>query len=90
MLNLSDEATSMIRDLIATTDLPAGAGLRIAQRDDHPALAMTLADAAKPGDAVLRERNIAVFVGPIAAVRLDGQTLDARTNETGSAFYVRD
>lgn len=90
LLNVSDRAVDLIRDLLDNAQLPAGAGLRIAQRDDHPALAMALTEAAGPDDTVLSERNVAVFVGPIAARRLDGHTLDARTNEVGSAFYVRD
>ena len=57
--------------------------MRIARRDDHPALAMWLAEQAEPSDVVLRDGTAAVFLGPVAAARLTGQTLDARTNEAG-------
>ena len=39
---LTEQAASMIWDLLVQADLPDSAGLRIAQRDAHTALAMTL------------------------------------------------
>jgi iron-sulfur cluster assembly protein len=90
VLTLTDAATTLIQDLLHHAKLPAGAGLRIAQRNDHPALAMTLAEQAEPRDVVVRDGATAVFLGPVAAARLTRQTLDASVNETGSAFYLRD
>lgn len=90
MLTLTDDAASMIANLVQDADLPAGAGLRIAQRDDHTALTMSLAEKAEPRDVVVRGGATAVFLGPVAAARLTQQTLDARTNEMGLAFYLRD
>ena len=89
MLTLTESASTMIEHLVHDADLPEGAGLRIAQRDDHPALAMTLADHAQPRDVVVLDGGIPVFLAPIAAERLSRKTLDARTNEYGSAFYLR-
>lgn len=90
MLRLTDEAATLIEDLVQNADLPEGAGLRIAQRDDHLALAMSLAEHAEPRDTVVHDGATAVFLGPVAAARLSEDTLDARTNETGSAFYLRE
>lgn len=90
MLTLTDDAAALIGNLLQHAELPAGAGLRIAQRDDHTALAMSLAERAQPRDVLVRDGAWAVFLGPVAAARLTGQTLDARTNQTGSAFYLRD
>lgn len=89
MLTLSNDATTMIDNLVQNADLPAGAGLRIAHRDDHTALAMSLAVRAQPRDVLVRDGTVVVFLGPVAATRLAGQTLDARTNEVGSTFYLR-
>jgi iron-sulfur cluster assembly protein len=88
-MKLTDDAASMINELVAAQDLPDGAGLRIAQRDDHVALAMGLADAPGPDDAVVVEQDASVFLGPIAQQRLDGEVLDARQGELGPAFFVR-
>ena len=89
MLTLTDDATTMIEELLHQAELPPGAGLRIAQREDHTALAMSLAEHAEPRDVVVRDGAATVFLGPVAAERLTEQTLDARTNESGSAFYLR-
>lgn len=80
----------MIRELLDHADLPHGAGLRIAQREDHTALAMTLVDEPCAEDVIVAEREVAVFLGPMAARRVQTQTLDANTTDTSSAFYLRD
>lgn len=90
MLTVTEQAAIMIRELVHQADLPQSAGLRIAQRDDHTALAMTLTD--EPGfhDMVLVERDVAVFLGPAAFRRVGNQTLDANITDTSAAFYLRD
>lgn len=89
MLTVTAQAAHMIRDLIDRAHLPAGAGLRIARRGDHPALAMTLA--AEPGsdDQVCVEHGAPVFLGPAAAERVAEQTLDGQRTDECSAFYLR-
>lgn len=89
MLRLTDDAASMIAELLDDPELADGAGLRIHQRDDHTALAMELADAPGPDDVVLVDHDVTVFLGPIAAQRVADQVLDARSGETGAAFYLR-
>ncbi len=90
MFTVTVRAASMIRDLIDRSELPAGAGLRIARRDDRRGLAMALA--AEPGyqDQVFIEHDAPVFLGVAAAERVGDQTLDATTTEARSAFYLRD
>lgn len=88
-MKLTHDAASMIADLIVAQRRPDGAGLRIAQRDDHEALAMSLADGPGPDDEVVRTRQAAVFLGPVAQRRLAGAVLDARRGELGPAFFVR-
>ena len=88
-MRLTDDAASMIAELVSAQDRPSGAGLRIAQRDDHDALAMGLADGPGPDDAVLVQDDASVFLGPIAGHRLEGEVLDARRGELGPAFFVQ-
>ncbi len=85
MLNVTGQAADLIKELVADADLPEEAGLRLAQRDDHTALGMSLAAEAASDDVVLVENNAMVFVGPMAAERVSGQTLDAevRAGEPG-------
>lgn len=88
MLHLTEQAADMIADLVDDAGLPEGAGLRIAQRDDHPALAMTLAAEPGPEDEVVQGGSAAVFLGPVAHTRLEEQTLGARTGQAGAAFFL--
>lgn len=88
-MRLTDDAASMIAELVAAQHLPEGAGLRIAQRDDHDALAMGLTAVPGPEDAVVVEHDATVFLGPIAERRLADATLDARHGEVGPAFFVQ-
>ena len=87
MLRLTGDAATMISNLVQA--LPDGAGLRIAPREDHTALSMSLATAAQPEDVVVLDHDVRVFLAPPADVRLAGATLDARSDEVGSAFFVR-
>lgn len=89
MLLVTEQAAGVIKELLTSGGLPAGAGLRLAQRDDHPALAMRMSRRPDAGDVVVREHDVAVFLGPVAARRTRSQTLDANRTPTSTAFYLR-
>ena len=86
-MRLTRDAATLISELVA--DRPEGAGLRIAQRDDHDALAMAVVDEPGPDDAVVTVEDVVVYLGPIAQHRLQGAVLDARHGELGPAFFVQ-
>lgn len=90
MLSLTEQAARKIRELLDNADLPDTAGLRLAQRQDHTALAMTLVESAGPDDVVLHDGDATVFLGPAAAERVADQVLDAQLTDTTSAFYLRE
>ncbi len=87
MLTLTDAAASMIARL-READPARDLTLRIAQSLDSPGLTMSLAD--KPGsdDLVISDERATVYLDPAAAARLNSEILDARCNETGSAFFL--
>lgn len=89
MVLLTDDAATMIVDLVHQRSLPDGAGLRIAPRADHPALAMSLAERAAPEDVVVVVDRARLFLAPAAHRRLSGAVLDARRNRSGAAFFVQ-
>ncbi len=89
MLSLTDEAARKITELLEATDLPADAGLRLAQREDHPALEMGLVARAEPEDVAVSSGTAVVFLDAAAAERVQDQVLDAKTTETTSAFFLR-
>jgi Fe-S cluster assembly iron-binding protein IscA len=90
VLHITESAAALINELVESSDLPEGAGLRIAQREDHAALAMHLT--AEPGgeDTVVVEDESSVFLGPVAAARVHRQTLDAEVRPDSRSFYLRD
>lgn len=85
MLNLTENAAHMIAAL--TEALPEG-GLRIAQIDDTPGLTMAVVREPAAQDEVVHQHDVAVFLDPTAAGRLASDTLDARSNEAGAAFFL--
>lgn len=89
MLQVSKQAADLIVQLVGDAELPADAGLRLAQRDDHTALHMAITPAPAEDDAVVVQDEATVFIAPIAAERTQGQTLDAEVTPERRAFYLR-
>jgi Fe-S cluster assembly iron-binding protein IscA len=87
VIRLTRNAVAMIEALKQQAQLPDG-GLRIAKAREHPGLRMQLASAPRAEDDVLRAGEVRLFLDPTARRRLQDQTLDARTNEAGSAFFL--
>lgn len=89
MVQLTDEAATMIVDLVRERALPEGAGLRIAPRPDSAALVMSLAECAGPEDRVVAAHRARLFLAPAADRRLSGVVLDGRRNGSGAAFFLQ-
>ena len=87
MVDLSDEAAGLIRSLVADSALPDSAGLRLGTDDDKHSLAMQLQAAPNADDLVLEHEGASLFVSPLAAVRVEDQTLHAQT-QPRPAFFV--
>lgn len=91
MLTLTPEAGHVIRDLVSRSELPEGAGLRIAGAeapDGGAGLALQLAEAPHPADEVLHDQGADVFLDPPAAAMLDDQVLEAQAGEDGVTFSI--
>jgi iron-sulfur cluster assembly protein len=86
MLTLTDDARTAIQSLAATSDNSAEAGVRIAAATPPngaaPELALGVATAPEPGDQVMDDAGARLFLEPVAASALDGQTLDAHIDMT--------
>lgn len=87
MLTLTDEAAAMIARLRGAAP-SRDVTLRITKPADSPGLTMSLADKPGPQDVVIADERATVYLDPAAAARLDSEILDARSNETGSAFFL--
>ncbi|MDT7571811.1 MAG: hypothetical protein QOE05_1985 [Actinomycetota bacterium] len=86
-MQLSTDAAVLIRTLLDDADLPDTAGLRLGTDDETHALAMSLAVQPEENDLVLAYAGACVFVSPMAAKRVRGQTLRAQV-EGRRAFFV--
>lgn len=87
IVNLSNDAAGLIRSLVSDSDLPESAGLRLGTDDDTHALAMNLVTEPGQDDLVVEHQAASLFVSPLAASRLQDQTLQAQV-EPRPAFFV--
>jgi Fe-S cluster assembly iron-binding protein IscA len=86
-VQLSTDAAVLIRTLLDDAHLPDTAGLRLGTDDATHALEMRLAASPEENDLVLAHAGACVFVSPLAAQRVRGQTLHAQVNGR-RAFFV--
>ncbi|MCU1588344.1 MAG: HesB/YadR/YfhF-family protein [Frankiales bacterium] len=87
MLSVTQSAAQMIAHLTDQAELPEG-GLRIADEGPEPGLKMSVAPRPAADDLVVLQHHVAIYLDPIAAERLSTETLDARSNEGGAAFFL--
>jgi len=87
VLALTDTARTVIRDLTAQPDVPAGCGLRIAPTEAGE-LELSLAPAPAPDDEVIDTDGALLFVEQQTAQILADRTLDAKVSDEGAGFYL--
>jgi iron-sulfur cluster assembly protein len=86
MLTLTDQADDIIRNIPADYGSSTSAGLRIALGSDD-GLQVHRAAQPRPLDEVLDFDGARLFLGPVAARRLDGKRLDARVDDRGRVQF---
>src|SRR3954463_1687578 len=88
VLSLTDRAADRIKAIMAEADRPI-AGLRVGVRNGGCAgmsYTMEYAEAVKPGEDVVEDRGVRVFVDPKAVLFLLGTEMDFTTNKLASQF----
>lgn len=89
MLTLTENASTIVKDISTQPGLPATAGLRIASEDaTEPAFAVSTADAAEPGDQVVEQSGATVYLDQAAAVMLEDKVLDAAVDPSGKVEFA--
>jgi Fe-S cluster assembly iron-binding protein IscA len=73
---------------IVSAGAPLHSGLRICQRPGTEALMIELVAEPAPGDTVVSDRGAHVYLGPVAAQRLQDHTLDVRSRVGGGMEFV--
>jgi Fe-S cluster assembly iron-binding protein IscA len=95
MMTLTHSATDVIRELMASTDLPEAGGLKMelseAGLNGSPSgLAVSLVEQPAPDDEVLDEDGVHVFLTPQVADLLGDKELDATVDEGKVTFLVHE
>ncbi len=90
MLVLTENATSAIRALVDSPELPEGAGLRITttSADGDQDLILSAAPTPEAGDQVVETRGARVFLESGAAAALESEVLDAEVDQHGSVKFL--
>jgi iron-sulfur cluster assembly protein len=88
MLAVTENATSVIRQLTDHPELPDGAGLRMASTDETPNLTVSPVGTPEEGDQVVENGGARVFLASEAADILEDKVLDARVNDAGGVEFL--
>ncbi len=89
MLTLTETASTVVKAVVAQSPEaePETGGLRIDSQSESSDLAVTIAAAPEPKDAVIEQEGARVFLGEGAAIALDDKVLDAQVGEDGSVRF---
>lgn len=89
MLTLTENASTIVKDISAQPGLPATAGLRISSESAlEPTFEVTAAEAAEPGDQVVEQSGATVYLDETSAVMLDDKVLDATVDPSGRVEFA--
>ena len=87
MLDLTENATSMIRTIAERPELPEDAGLRVAGAGGGQ-LTVAAVGGPEDGDQIVEKEGARVFLDPQAAMVLDDKVLDAQVGEGGNVEFL--
>ena len=91
VLTLTDAAAARVKDIMARADRPI-AGVRVGVKNGGCAgmsYTMEYAEAGKPGEDVVEDKGVKVFVDPKAVLFLLGTEMDFETAKLASQFVFR-
>lgn len=89
MLTLTENASTIVKDITHQPGLPETAGLRISTEESDPTtLAVTAAEAPRPGDQTVEQDGATVYLDADAATVLDDKVLDAAVDPEGRVEFA--
>jgi Fe-S cluster assembly iron-binding protein IscA len=91
LLTITENAEQALDAVAAAENVPEGAGVRISQgvgANGQPAVGIALVAAPEPGDAVVEDANVPVFVAAEVQDLLDDKVLDAELQGEQIAFSI--
>ncbi|WP_372727084.1 Fe-S cluster assembly protein HesB [Nocardioides sp.] len=89
MLTLTENASTIVKDITTQSGLTETAGLRItAESAPEPTFSVSAAEAPEPGDQTVEQNGATVYLDEEAAVLLDDKVLDAAVDEGGRVEFA--
>jgi iron-sulfur cluster assembly protein len=91
VLTITENAEQALDAVVSAEGVPDGAGLRISQgvgANGQPAVGLALAAAPEPGDEVVDDANVPVFLSPDVTELLADKVLDAQMEGEQVAFTL--
>ena len=91
VLTLSDAAANRVQEIIEKADRPI-AGVRVGVKNGGCAgmsYTMEYAESARPGEDVVEDKGVKVFVDPKAVLFLLGTEMDYQTTKLASQFVFK-
>ncbi len=91
VMTLTDAAANRVKDIIAKADKPIE-GVRVGVRNGGcagMAYTMEYAETAPPGEDVVEDKGVKIFVDPKAVLFLLGTEMDFETTKLASQFVFR-
>jgi len=88
MLTLTENASTIVRDITNQPGLPEAVGLRITADDDPSSFAISAAERAEPTDLVIEQAGATVYLDEQAAALLDDKILDAAVTDAGQVEFA--
>ncbi|NPC96441.1 Fe-S cluster assembly protein HesB [Nocardioides sp. zg-DK7169] len=89
MLTLTENASTIVREISSQQGLPETAGLRItSEGTEEPSFAVSAAEQAQEGDLVVEQGGAFIFLDAAAALMLDDKVLDAAVDAAGKVEFA--
>ncbi len=89
MLTLTENASTIVKDITTQSGLAETAGLRITSEEaPEPTFAVSAAEAPEPGDQTLEQNGATVYLDEGAALMLDDKVLDAAVDPAGKVEFA--
>jgi iron-sulfur cluster assembly protein len=88
VLTLTENASTIVKDIAAQQGAPESMGLRISSEDPSQGLMVTAAQQPHPGDATVQSGGAVVYLDPPASEQLDDQILDASVDDAGRVQFA--
>lgn len=88
MLTLTENASTIVRDITTQTSEADEAGLRIStDASPDPSFAISAVQVPEPGDATVEQGGATVYLDATSAATLDAMVLDARLDPSGGVQF---